>query len=230
MRAVEQRFIAGLSPDSSLWTSTRNRGGKPCWSEVHVAQSEIDSSCGLHCMLMSLMILLGLSRYEVLKLTTATRGPLAALWKAASEQYFEGTDMHDLMRYVEALDVGLDAQRHQGPPANIARAATRAILDNQVPILRIVGSQYDHWVLVTGVERSAPARAGEAADALLVLDPGERAPRLCAYTGRIDLAARVHPRTAVQIKSRSYSYRSISGRCVNARLAGLLVLRLAQAP
>jgi hypothetical protein len=230
MRAVEQRFIAGLRPDSSLWTSTRSRSDKPRWSEVHLAQSELDSSCGLHCLLMALMILLGLSRHEVLKLTTAKRGPLAALWKAAHEEYFEGTDVHDLMRYVQSLGVGLVAQRHLGPPATIARSVTSAVLDNQVPILRIIGSQYDHWVLVTGVERSVPARTATPADTLLVLDPGERAPRLCAYTGRIDLAARVHRRNAIQVKSRSYSYRSISGRCVNARLAGLLVLRLAQAP
>lgn len=64
MLAIEHRFVAGLVPESSLWTTTRSYSGKPRWSEVHLAQSELDSGCGLHCLLMALMILLGLSRSE----------------------------------------------------------------------------------------------------------------------------------------------------------------------
>ena len=228
--AIEHHFIGGLAPESSLWAPTRSRSGKPKWSLVHLGQAELDGGCGLFCLLMSLMILLRLSRSEVLKLTSAKRGPLAALWREARTHYFQGTDGKDLIQYVAAFGGALSVERHSGSAARMVKAATAAVLASQAPLLRVIGRNFDHWVLLSGIERLHLAGDTYRTLALLALDPGERPPFLSAHTGRIDIEPRVHRRTAQQVSSRSYSYRSLSGDCVNVRLTELLVLRLAQAP
>ena len=211
MAAIEHRFIADLAPESALWIESRGPSNKPRWSEVHLAQGALDSACGVHCIGMAALILLRLSRSEVLKMTTAKRGPLASLWHEARENYFEGTDARDLVRYVAALGGALEVTRHTGSSARIIQAASVAVLANQVPILRVVGRGFDHWTLVVGLERLVQESEPQQPLALLLLDPGAQPPWISGFNGRIDIAPRVHRRTAQQLAGRSYTYRAMNG-------------------
>ena len=228
MTAIEHRFIAGLAPESKLWVRSASRSTKPAWSRLHLLQSDLDGGCGVHCIGMGLMIINGTSRTEVLRLTTAKSGPLAAFWRAASADYFSGADGRELLSYVNAMGAGLEASRVRGSALKLVQATTEAILSDQVTILRVEGPGFDHWTLVPGYEREVGADGQTLA--LLTLDPGEQEPWLAASNGRIDVAPRVHKRTSAQQSSRSFRYRSLSGECCTVKLVEVVVLRRARSP
>lgn len=145
---------------------------------LHLRQSDLDSACGVHCVLMSLL-LLGLAKHKHTDdLPESTDKRLATVWLRAVEYHFSGTHPKELRQLYEPYKQTL-----------LLRFAKKAFLQKAVDCLHrggvcIVGISNDdlaHWVLIVGVSYNHEGKA----DGFLILDPSEAAIPLTAWNARL---------------------------------------------
>ncbi len=224
MSGVRQHFIAGIRADKEVQYRIDGAAG-PRWSDLHLRQSVIDSSCGLLSFLQAAMVLCQLPRHQVEQLTSTSRQPLRRLWHLAKEQYFEGTDHHEVAAYAQALAPELSCTVIPRIGKTGAGPAVRdAVNAGHVPLLRFDSDRWSHWSTVVGYEEDG----GEVV-ALLMLDPSGSPPWSYYANCRLSLIARA---TGSMRSKSPYTlpYRHLDGEAWAVKLRGLLILQRGQAP
>jgi hypothetical protein len=203
--STQHLFVRGLTVGATAEYLAAETGRR---QPLPLLQGQLDALCGVYALCTALMLLKGYPRAHALRLTRATQGPFAEVWKQARELAFVGSTPADLVELVRAADLGL--QTHvltTGRADRIAAEAKRAIDAGAVPLLEFESSSWAHWCLVAGLE----LQGGSAVRALLTLDPDRRAPELSAYNGRVEierhgtrrLVYRALGRTPVAVRPRS---------------------------
>ncbi len=215
MSELQHRFVHGMR---SRATAEYLPSAAKKWESLHVAQGQLDSLCGICSLSMAAMLLLRVPRSQVLRMTEARRGPLAALWELASKVAFSGAGPADLVRMATVLDATLTCRVFRyARPERIAYEVIRAVEAGAVPLLEFESRTWAHWTLLVGYEQDR-----ELPRALLALDPDHRAPDLACFNARIELGA--------EARSAGYPlvYRAIGRPAVHVRARSLLVI--ARAP
>lgn len=211
--STQHVFVRGLTVGATaeyLAAETSRR------QPLHLAQGQLDALCGVYALCTALMLLKGYPRARALRLTRASAGPFAAMWKQARELAFVGSTPADLVELVRAADLDLRTQVLTTARADrIAAEAKRAIDAGAVPLLEFESSSWAHWCLVAGCE----LQGGSTVRALLTLDPDRRAPELAAFNGRVEIERR---------GTRRLVYRALGRTPVAVRPRSLLVI--ARAP
>lgn len=224
MGGTTQYFIRGLRAEPHVQYRIDAAAGTR-WNELHLKQSQLDSSCGLLSFLHAAMVLCQIPRVHIEKLTSTSRQPLRRLWQLAKEQYFEGTDHREIAAYAQALAPMLSCT----PIPRIGRAALgttvkEAIDAGAVPMLRFDSATWSHWSTVVGYELTD----GEVA-ALLMLDPSGVAPS--SYFANCRLSLTASAKDAVRSKPPySLTYRHLHGETWAVKPRGVVLLQRAQAP
>ena len=174
---------------------------------------------------MSAMVLLGIPRIRIERLSTATRDPLRALWQQARETYFAGTEEHDIQRYVSVLP-GLTCDTVTTTSARrIGSITARAIASGGIPMIRFTTRRWSHWATAIGVETAS----GESTPrALLMLDASAPRPRRSFYNARLDLRAKTS--TGRFCRPFVLPYRYGDGDLHAAHLQSVVVIQRAQPP
>jgi hypothetical protein len=228
MAGLQHHFIHGVLAITDLqYAVTTASNGRVRYNDLHIGQSSIDSACALHCVCMAVMVLCGIARHRIEKISTAQHGPLKDLWELGRAAYFEGADVSDLAGYIAAFAPTLTCDTVTGKSrGRIAASIVKAISGGHVAILGLEARSFSHWVLVTGVE----VMPGESVPrALLVLDPS--APRQWGsfYNARLELTASMSGGRFR--KPFVLPYRYADGVTHATHLEGLVVVkRVAQPP
>lgn len=220
MSGITHRFVSGIRADTDVQYQLSGVPGR--WNDLHLTQGELSSACGCHSLLLAIMILQGIPRSSVLRLSQVKRGPLHELWKLASAQYFDGVEAADLVAYLRPFSPVLDCQvLTTASPSRIGLAVDAAITAGQVPILRLESRQWSHFVCVIGVERLGSEPLPRA---LLTLDSSGLAPWLSSFNARLDLQSR--PPISIRLrKPYLLPYRYVGGEAWAVRLRGLVIVR-----
>lgn len=228
MAALQHHFLHGLRAHAELQYPVRSPTTERVrYNDLHMGQSNLDASCGLHSVAMAAMCLTGIARHRVQKIASTERGPLKDLWELARHKYFEGTELTDLQDYVAVFAPELSCDSFSGKGTKrIASAVAQAIAEGQAPIVGIEAKTFSHWVLVTGVE----VQSGDPTPrALLILDPSAPRPWGAFFNARLELQAQA--RTTRTRKPYVLGYRFMDGQVRGAHLDGLVVVkRAAQGP
>lgn len=221
MLKLQHRFIAGVRADTSLEYAIQG-SRRLRWSDLHLAQGELDGACGLCCTLQSAMILAGIGRQDVEEISSARSGPLQALWNLARSTYFKGTDEKGIQAYIASFKSQLRSKTIKGSNTKeLAKEIVEAIEAGHVPILGIENSHIQHWTLVIGYEREC---GKNKALALLCLDASNpRPPWGVAFNARCSLQ---HSDYGKNRKPKKYSlrYAGVDGGLFKVRLNGLVIV------
>jgi hypothetical protein len=115
-------------------------------------------------------------------------GKPAALWRAALPYYFEGMNGDEMVRLLNALDLGLFVRWRSGRHGPLVKLVRTQIERGRLAIIgwRSRNERFDHWVLAVGVEG---VQFGDRfrTKTILCLDPSSTAPTLCGYNARLEL-------------------------------------------
>ena len=179
---LRQVFLRGVVADPHPCVRIRGR-----LDELHLSQATIDGSCGLIAVLQAAMLLAGISRAQILALTTTRQLMLRRFWKSASASYFHGATAMQLVGHVGAFEPKLRGRAIRLRRLAHAGMLVQTLLDaGTVPIAGFSGVGFSHWSLVIGLERDARG----AFTAILLLDPSVPPPTLALFNARLDLGER----------------------------------------
>ena len=225
MAGIQHHFIAGTRADTDVQYAVEDARGIVRYQNLHIAQSAIDSACGLASTLQCVMVLLGIPRTQIERIAVARRDPLRALWQISREGYFDGTSEADIEKYISVFAPRLTCDTVTTRSANrVGVAAAKAVAAGHVPIVRFATRTFSHWATVIGVE----VTAGEAAArSLLLLDPWWPRPWSAFQNARLEL----RPKTGGRFrKPFVLPYRGDHGELHAAHLQGLVVVKRAAQP
>lgn len=224
MKGLQHHFIHGVRADTEVQYPV-TVSGTTKYQDLFMPQSSIDGACGLNSVLVSAMVLLGIPRNRIERLTTSTRDPLRALWREARDTYFTGTEEHDIQRYVSALP-GLTCDTVTTTSAKrIGSIAAKAIASGGIPMIRFASRNWSHWATVIGIETVS----GESLPrALLMLDASAPRPWGSFYNGRLDLRAK--PTAGRFCRPFVLPYRYGDGDLHAVHLQSVVVIQRAQPP
>lgn len=219
MRAgIQHVFVAGIRAQTDVEYQLASAPHR--WNELHLAQSQIDSACGLLSFCTAAAILTGIARHRFEKLASATRGPLRHLWLRASSTVFEGTDHRDIESYAQAL--GLHTETLLSASAKrLGKAADEAIGAGHVSLLRFDTASWSHFATVVGVER---VDGSAMPSALLLLDPSDPAPWIAPFNARLELTAKSRASVRAR-KPYVLPLRYLSGSSWGVKLRCLVIVR-----
>jgi hypothetical protein len=224
MPGIQHHFVHGVRADTDVQYAV-TVSGTAKYQDLFIPQSSIDAACGLHSVLVAKMILSGIPRFRIDKISTATRDPLRALWLQARETYFEGTEEHDIERYVSALP-GLTCDTVTSMSARrIGSSAAKAVANGGVPMIRFRSRNWSHWATVIGVE-VIPGEAGPRA--LLMLDSSAPRPWGSFFNTRLQLQAQTS--TGRFCKPFVLPYRYCDGDLHAVHLQSVVVIQRDQPP
>ena len=188
MAGIQHLHIAGIRADTDVEYAIHGARGMR-FNALHIAQSTLDSACGLASTLQCLMALLGLPRAQVERISSATREPLRSLWRLARENYFQGTDEKDIEKFADVFAPILTFETLSSTSARrIGTLAAKSIAAGHVPIVAFATRSFSHWTTVVGVEIAPGERFPRV---LLVLDPSASRPWGCFYNARLELRTKV---------------------------------------
>ena len=220
MVAITYQFVAGIRAETDVQYQLAGTTDK--WAPLHLRQSQLDGACGLHSLGMALLVLTGMPRARIEGMARASRGPLHALWKLASDGVFTGVELHDLVRYLQPFAPVLAGEVLITSSVNrIGRAVEAAVTDGAVPLLRLDSRTWSHFCVIVGFERRQKRGASSA---LLTLDAAHSAPWLTPFNGRLDLSGSGGRSVRVS-KTHPLPYRYIGGEAWAVRLRGLVIVR-----
>lgn len=217
--SIQHRYVPGIRGDADVrYASNGSKGVR--WNDAHLSQSPLDRSCGLHSFLQAAMILTGIPRRQVMRLSEATRGPLAKLWALARDHYFAGATRQDIAEYCQCFAPDLYCTSFASSnPARAGKAALAAVTAGHVLLVRFDGpGEWSHWLTVVGIELSED---GSRVRALLALDPAASAPWIALSNARLHLDVPT---------GKALPYRYFSGEHWLVRLREVVVVALAQGP
>lgn len=228
MAGIQHHFIHGVTAATDLqYTVAPTSNGSVRYDDLHVGQSDLDSSCGLHCVVMAAMVLCGMPRRSIEEMSSARRGPLKDLWELARAKYFDGTEVEDLEAYVSAFAPALTCDTTTTKSVKrIGAAVAKAIAAGHVAIIGLEARSFSHWVFLAGLE---VVQGEPAPRALLVLDPSAPRPWGSFYNARLELTTKT---SAGRFrKPFVHQYRYTDGETHATYLHGLVVVkRVAQPP
>jgi hypothetical protein len=157
---------------------------------VHMRQSDLDSACGQHALLMATI---GMGLWTRRDLLTKRRNAATAIgkvWSVLEQWHFVGTRVEQLAESLDAVKAEVAHRVEEGSSYRVAHFVARHALRGRFTVLRIqgAGESLDHCVLVVGVEcRHSGGR--HAPVALLALDSTHERPQISVYNVRIGIAA-----------------------------------------
>ena len=181
--ALQQFYVHGViaGPEPCYWANAR---GAQRLHTLALAQSELDGSCGVVCVLQAAMVLCGLPRTSVVALATTREPMLRRLWQLAHLRYFHGTTPADLVECVGAFAPRLTARVRRVRSNRWTASLVRTSIDGgAVPIVGFAGARFSHWALIVGLELDAES----SGSTLLLLDPGFPEPAMGIYNARLQL-------------------------------------------
>jgi hypothetical protein len=179
-----QRLYPTLRLGIQVGTTYNRRAGT-----VHCRQGELDGACGLHAAATALTLLGCITSAS--SLPSRRTGVAAKLWKAAQLSYFEGVAEAELAHMLESLKASLEVTRADGSHRTTLEF-TKAKLEEGGLVMvswQSKDQKTNHWVLVVGAE-GMQRKGVFVTTALLVIDPAQSKPLMCAYNGRLELASR----------------------------------------
>lgn len=228
MAGTTHHFLPGIRAHADVEYLQADSGTVERWRPLHLAQSQLDSACGLHALCMALMVLTGIRRSQVESMARATRGPFRELWQLATVHFFEGVQPDDLVGYLQPFADQLAGEAWTSKSRRrVGQAVQQAISAGAVPLLQIDSRAWSHFVAVVGFERECRALP----TALLVLDPSHPAPWLTPFNGRLDLTGGGGGGKAVRTsKAHPLPYRVLDGHAWAVQLRGLVIVRRTDPP
>ena len=154
MARIEHRFVRGIRAPQELQYEVRGKR-RVVHNRLHLSQSPLDGACGLVSTLQAVMILLGIPRPHIERLSAARSGPLKRLWVISQPSYFEGSLESDVAAYVSAFAPELNSRLVGGSAIRIAKAVAKAIDLDAVPLLQLESRTWAHWTTCIAVELDA---------------------------------------------------------------------------
>lgn len=187
--SVTQRFVSGIKADPWLRhfpASTPNSGNR-----LFISQGDLDSACGLYCVVMAIMLTTELPRKIAMSLLDESRAQYATFRGLAKSLYFAGSHGQELGELAQALQPGLRYRVLEDRHAEVLAWTLRTVLKG-TPVLLAVNDKtmrYSHWVLAIGVEitSSLEDKRSKVPTALLAIDPGSKSPLLRCFNWRLAL-------------------------------------------
>ncbi len=177
-------------------------------------QSDLDSACGQHCVLMALRVLGVLKRINWRNLSQTRIKSLSTMWELAFKNYFFGTTANDLKNMFAHYDTIIETRIHR---KNQVARALEILAKSGVAIINIQNSKLNHWVLAAGI--GGLELNGEMAPSIfLILDPGHSQVALTVWNAILSVNSdgnnrhvyetadgriHVHIRTIVTIRRRN---------------------------
>jgi hypothetical protein len=224
MQGLQHHFVHGVRADTDVQYPV-TVSGAPKYQDLFMPQSSLDGSCGLISVTCASAVLLGIPRNRIERMATTTRDPLRALWLEARATYFDGTEEHDIERYVSVLP-GLTCDTVQTTSARrIGGITAKAIASGGVPMVRFTSRNWSHWATVIGVESASDESLPRA---LLMLDASAPRPWGSFYNARLDL--RTKSSTGRFRKPYGLPYRYCEGDLHAVHLQSVVVIQRAQPP
>lgn len=224
MGGVQHHFLAGTRSDTDVQYAVPTATGVR-YQDLHIPQSALDGSCGLVCVLVAVMVLLGIPRARIEGIAQTKREPLRTLWQLGRETYFAGTEEPDIQRFIATFpNLTCDTVTTRSTK-RIGSAAATAVGDNQVPMVRFTTRNWSHWAIVIGVEIMPGERVPRA---LLLLDPSAPRPWCSQFNARLELRAK--PKSGRFSPPYVLPYRYSDGDLHAAHLQGLVVVQRSQPP
>lgn len=158
---------------------------------VFVAQSELDSACGLHAATMMLVIL-DLAKSDALRdMNRRKFGTPAIVFAAFKPTYFEGVDADEYVAILESLDLPLQitlrTDKDKNKSGSLDAFAVDCLMRGElvaIAIASVNNRRTKHWVLGIGVEGVMSGR-NSIPDGLQLLDPSASEPHFRAYNARL---------------------------------------------
>lgn len=187
---------------------------------IHCQQGTWDSACGMHCAAIALALLGDI--HDVAVLSERRNGVAARLWRFAQATYFDGVNVEGLASVLEDTGTGRHITYYSGGHAKCLAFVLSHFEQRELVIASWRSQQgHHHWTLIVGIEGLQTGHKFKPST-LLALDPGERAPQLCGYNGRLQFSV------AARRKRAYHPYLSADGYEVAVKLTSALSIGTAQ--
>lgn len=223
MSRIEHRFVRGIRAQTELQYEVQGKQ-RLVHHTLPMTQSVIDSACGLISTLQAVMILQGIPRPQIERLSSARSGPLKKLWAIAQSHYFEGAGDEDIAQYVSAFAPALESAVVGGSATRIAKAVAKAIEQDAVSLIQLESRTWAHWTTCVAIELDADTKVPLA---LLCIDPAAPAPWAVPFSARLELRGpTVKGRAQLPLV---YRYAS-EGERWNVRICSAVIVSRAQPP
>lgn len=134
---------------------------------LHLQQSDLDGACGLHCLLMALMLFGVVRRADLDDVTRLQKGRLRKLWRRSQDSYFAGSRARQLQKLLAPYRRKIHCRIRK---RRCAKRALAALAEGGACIFGISNKRLSHWVLAVGTGGEEKSR-GYRPDQLLILDP-----------------------------------------------------------
>ena len=135
---------------------------------LHLQQSDLDGACGLHCVLMALMVFGLVDRDELDDVTKLEKKRLRKLWRRSQGSYFSGSHARQLRKLLEPYREKIDSRVHK---RRCIRKTLPVLEDGGLAILGISNRRLGHWILAVGTGGKGKKGRIDPPDQLLILDP-----------------------------------------------------------
>ncbi len=159
-------------------------------TRVHLQQGEADGACGPYVVFMALLAL-DLAKRDMVAGWTRPKGStklgklLNRLGEGNRPLLRGGTYLTDLQGLLaDTFGRDLTTELHDEEGASTVTFASRHLRQGRPVIVQISGAEVSHFVLAVGL--GAAQDTDDRAAKLLVLDPANPAPTVCAWNGVID--------------------------------------------
>jgi hypothetical protein len=186
---------------------------------VHLRQSQVDRSCGPHCVFMALIALRLVSRdWLTLGRPTSELAQMTAVWRRAARTFMSGTTICDLARLLRPLSGLVSFEVSRPLHAAYIPFAVDNLMRERLVILRIKSARrwMDHWVLAVGVEGMEKGK-GFAPEWLLLLDPNDKPIPMLQWNTTLALDT-IAPRSRARVRTAS------DGKATTVTLHGALAI------
>lgn len=134
---------------------------------LHLQQSDLDGACGLHCVLMALMLFGVVDRDDLDDVTRLQRKRLRKLWRRSQGSYFAGSRARQLQQLLSPYARKIDSAIHK---RGCMKKALPVLAKGGLCIVGISNKRLNHWVLAVGTG-GRQKRSDYRPDQLLILDP-----------------------------------------------------------
>lgn len=188
--AITQQFVRGLTSDP--WPRCVSASSANQRSRIFLSQGDLDSACGLYCIVMALMLVMHLPRPKALRLLKNSYASDSVFQRVATDMYFDGSGADTLGLLASTAYVGLKYGVIEGGHQHVLDQVVKFIRRRKPVLLSVADAnqKYFHWVLVVGVEHQKygdTSARSQSPTALLAIDPASRAPYLRSFNWRLEL-------------------------------------------
>jgi hypothetical protein len=154
----------------------------------HLQQGDLDGACGIYCVVMGLIACGAVTVREGNNIATTRNRILKDFWQNVAPFFFAGSRGLDLAPLLSQSFLNLHIRHITLAPRSMIDRIVDAIGKRVFMMIRIANweADYDHWVVLSGVE-GVQERRRFSPHALLLVDPAFPSPSYRLYNGILQI-------------------------------------------